>query len=56
MVKDFCCPKCGALQEHVDLEETDNTFVCSTCRSIIHFEKPADDISTVKFTVYSTDE
>lgn len=56
MVNDFYCPKCGAFQARVDLEETDNTFVCSECKSIIHFEKSADDISVAKFTVYSTDE
>lgn len=26
MGKDFYCPICGAFQEHVNLEETDNTF------------------------------
>ena len=31
MGKDFYCPVCGAFQEHVNLEETDNTFICNKC-------------------------
>ena len=39
MGKDFYCPICGAFQENVNLEETDNTFICNKCKSVIHFEK-----------------
>lgn len=56
MGKDFYCPVCGAFQENVNLEETDNTFICSKCKSVIHFDKLSDDRSEIKFTVYSTDE
>ena len=51
MGKDFYCPICGAFQEHVNLEETDNTFICNKCKSVIHFEKLSDDRSQIRFTV-----
>ena len=56
MGKDFYCPVCGAFQEHVNLEETDNTFICDKCKSVIHFDKLSDDRSEIRFTIYSTDE
>ena len=49
MGKDFYCPICGAFQEHVNLEETDNTFICNKCKSVIHFEKLSDDRSQIRF-------
>ena len=56
MGKDFCCPVCGAFQEHVNLEETDNTFICNKCRSVIHFEKLSVDRSEIRFAVKSIDK
>ena len=56
MGKDFNCPVCGAFQEHVNLEETDNTFICDKRKSVIHFDKLSDDRSEIRFTIYSTDE
>ena len=44
------------IQEHVNLEETDNTFICNKCKSVIHFEKLSDDRSQIRFSVNSIDE
>ncbi len=56
MGKDFNCPVCGAFQEHVSLEETDNTFICDKCKSVVHFDKIRDDRSEIEFTIFSKDE
>ena len=56
MGKDFYCPVCGAFQEHVNLEETDNTFICDKCKSVVHFDKISDDRSKIEFTIFSKDE
>lgn len=56
MGKDFYCPVCGAFQEHVNLEETDNTFICDKCKSVVHFDKISDDQSKIEFTIFSKDE
>ena len=53
MGKDFYCPVCGAFQEHVNLEETDNTFICDKCKSVVHFDKISDDRSKIEFTKLS---
>ena len=56
MGKDFYGPVCGAFQEHVNLEETDNTFICNKCKAVIHFEKLSVDRSEIRFTVKSKDK
>lgn len=56
MSKDFYCPMCRAFQKQVDLEETDNTFICSNCKSEIHFDKWSEDNKEIEFTVITTDE
>ena len=35
MGKDLYCPICGALQKQVNLEETENVFVCDKCETTI---------------------
>ena len=35
MGKDLYCPICGALQKQVNLEETENLFVCDKCETTI---------------------
>lgn len=35
MGKDLYCPICGALQKQVNLEETENVFVCDKCGTTI---------------------
>ncbi len=35
MGRDLYCPICGALQKQVNLEETENTFVCDKCETTI---------------------
>lgn len=56
MGKDFYCPVCGAFQAHVNLEETDNTFICDKCKSVVHFDKISDDRSEIEFTIFAKDE
>lgn len=35
MGRDLYCPICGALQKQVNLDETENTFVCDQCETTI---------------------
>lgn len=35
MGRDLYCPICGALQKQVNLEETENVFVCDKCETTI---------------------
>lgn len=35
MSRDLHCPICGALQQQLDLEETENMFVCDKCQTTI---------------------
>lgn len=35
MLKTVICPICGKEQKGIDLEETDNIFICSQCNKTI---------------------
>ncbi len=35
MGRDLYCPICGALQKQVNVEETENVFVCDKCDTTI---------------------
>lgn len=35
MGRDLFCPLCGALQKQVNLDETENLFVCDKCEAEI---------------------
>lgn len=35
MSRDLYCPICGALQKQVNLDETENLFVCDNCEAEI---------------------
>lgn len=37
------CPKCGAVNENLYLEETDGSFECSRCLSVCHADNKVYD-------------
>lgn len=43
MGRDMYCPLCGALQKQVNLEETENVFVCDKCGAEIKVTKNKED-------------
>jgi len=46
MSTDKICPHCGALNEHLDLNETSGLFVCCNCQCLI-------DVKTGNVTPYT---
>jgi len=42
MLYNLNCPKCGAEQKGLDLEETEGSFICSNCGE--HIELNLEDI------------
>lgn len=43
MFRDLYCPICGALQKQLNLDETENVFVCDKCETTIKvMELPKD--------------
>lgn len=43
MFRDLYCPICGALQKQLNLDETENVFVCDKCDTTIKVtELPKD--------------
>lgn len=53
MGRDKYCPLCGALQKQVNLEETENTFVCDKCGAEIVITSNKEDKKNFGYKVIS---
>ena len=56
MSRDIFCPLCGAMQRQVNLDETDNTFICDTCKTTIKLIKFNQTDSDIEFEIISKGE